>query len=345
MRYNESATVLMKRMKDFKILLALASSIPESVAFLCNVKSGVNHGILNVLPFKIGMAKKSVPDEDPIPKPNLTRIPVLTEDEESLNHESKDEGGDGDDIKTLGTQLQTFNASRYIGNAGLCGRPLPNKCPGDEDLGVPPVGESDGDGESTDELQRWFYIGGATGFASAFWIACSVLLFNRRLRHAFFHFHNCLKDWVLSYNKFTRTIPISIGSLTKLTNLSLHGNNFSGVIPKSIGSLTKLTTLSLNGNNFSGVIPRSIGSLTKLTALSLHGNNFSGVIPRSIGSLTKLTTLSLHGNNFSGVIPRSIGSLTKLTTLRLHGKNFSGVIPRSIGSLTKLTFSFRLTIN
>ncbi|GJT11292.1 leucine-rich repeat-containing protein [Tanacetum coccineum] len=66
----------------------------------------------------------------------------------------------------------------------------------DEDLGVPPVGESDGDGESTDELQRWFYIGGATGFATAFWIACSALLFNRRLRHAFFHFHNCLKDWV-----------------------------------------------------------------------------------------------------------------------------------------------------
>ncbi|GKC07601.1 leucine-rich repeat-containing protein [Tanacetum coccineum] len=63
----------------------------------------------------------------------------------------------------LGTQLQTFNASRYIGNPGLCGRPLPNKCSGDEDLGVPPVGESDGDGESTDELQRWFYIGGATG--------------------------------------------------------------------------------------------------------------------------------------------------------------------------------------
>ncbi|GJY87728.1 leucine-rich repeat-containing protein [Tanacetum coccineum] len=96
----------------------------------------------------------------------------------------------------LGTQLQTFNASRYIGNPGLCGRPLPNKCSGDEDLGVPPVGESDGDGESTDELQRWFYIGGATGFATAFWIACSALLFNRRLRHAFFHFHNCLKDWV-----------------------------------------------------------------------------------------------------------------------------------------------------
>ncbi|GKA19109.1 leucine-rich repeat-containing protein [Tanacetum coccineum] len=96
----------------------------------------------------------------------------------------------------LGTQLQTFDASTYIGNAGLCGRPLHNKCSGDEDLGVPPVGESDGDVESTDELQRWFYIGGATGFSTAFWIACSALLLNRRLRHAFFHFHNCLKDWL-----------------------------------------------------------------------------------------------------------------------------------------------------
>ncbi|GJW36764.1 leucine-rich repeat-containing protein [Tanacetum coccineum] len=68
----------------------------------------------------------------------------------------------------LGTQLQTFNASRYIGNPGLCGRPLPKKCTGDEALGVPPVGESDGDGESTNELQRWFYIGGASGFATGF---------------------------------------------------------------------------------------------------------------------------------------------------------------------------------
>ncbi|GJX81981.1 leucine-rich repeat-containing protein [Tanacetum coccineum] len=96
----------------------------------------------------------------------------------------------------LGTQLQTFNASRYIGNPGLCGRPLPKKCTGDEDQGVPPVGESDGDGESTNELQRWFYIVGASGFATGFWIVCSALLLNRRGRHAFFQFHDSLKDWV-----------------------------------------------------------------------------------------------------------------------------------------------------
>ncbi|GKB63957.1 leucine-rich repeat-containing protein [Tanacetum coccineum] len=96
----------------------------------------------------------------------------------------------------LGTQLQTFNASTYIGNAGICGRRLPEKCSGDKDLGLPPVGESDGDGESTNELQRWFYIGGASGFATGFWIVCSALLLNRRGRHAFFQFHDSLKDWL-----------------------------------------------------------------------------------------------------------------------------------------------------
>ncbi|PWA91846.1 Leucine-rich repeat-containing protein [Artemisia annua] len=96
----------------------------------------------------------------------------------------------------LGTQLQTFDSSRYTGNAGLCGRPLHQKCSGDEDLEVPPVGESDGDGESTNELQNCFYIGGACGFATGFWIVCSSLLLNRRGRQAFFQFHDSLKDWV-----------------------------------------------------------------------------------------------------------------------------------------------------
>ncbi|PWA74487.1 leucine-rich repeat domain, L domain-like protein [Artemisia annua] len=86
----------------------------------------------------------------------------------------------------LGTQLQTFDASAYTGNAGLCGPPLPQKCSGDDDFGVPPVGETDGDGESTNELKKWFYIGGACGFATGFWMVCSALLLNRRGRHVFF---------------------------------------------------------------------------------------------------------------------------------------------------------------
>ncbi|PWA55704.1 leucine-rich repeat domain, L domain-like protein [Artemisia annua] len=96
----------------------------------------------------------------------------------------------------LSTQLQSFAAERFTGNIGLCGVPTTKRCLEDEDLGVPNVSESVDDGKSMDELWRWFYIGGATGFATAFWIGCSALLLNRRLRHAFFHFYDSLKDWV-----------------------------------------------------------------------------------------------------------------------------------------------------
>ncbi|CAH1424581.1 unnamed protein product [Lactuca virosa] len=91
------------------------------------------------------------------------------------------------------TQLQSFEPSRYNGNTGLCGPPLNKKCPGDEKPEVPPViGRSEG----VDEVERWFYIGGGTGFVTGFWIACGALLLNRQGRHAFFQFYDSFKDWV-----------------------------------------------------------------------------------------------------------------------------------------------------
>ncbi|GJZ54050.1 leucine-rich repeat-containing protein [Tanacetum coccineum] len=57
------------------------------------------------------------------------------------------------------TQLQSFEPRRFTGNAGLCGLPTTKKCPEDEYLGVPHVVKSGSDGYSTDELQRWFYVG------------------------------------------------------------------------------------------------------------------------------------------------------------------------------------------
>ncbi|KAM0013732.1 putative non-specific serine/threonine protein kinase [Helianthus debilis subsp. tardiflorus] len=96
-----------------------------------------------------------------------------------------------------GTQLQTFEPSRYIGNAGLCGLPLSKYCPGDKELEGPPITrENVGDGEDVDDLQRWYYVGGATGFVAGFWMVCIALIVNRRGRHAFFHVMNSLENWV-----------------------------------------------------------------------------------------------------------------------------------------------------
>ncbi|KAJ0806644.1 putative non-specific serine/threonine protein kinase [Helianthus annuus] len=90
------------------------------------------------------------------------------------------------------TQLQSFEPSRYTGNAGLCGLPLSKYCPGDKELEGPPVArENMDDGE-----ERWFYIGGATGFVTGFWMVCIALIVNRRGRHAFFHVMNSFENWV-----------------------------------------------------------------------------------------------------------------------------------------------------
>ncbi|KAK1435260.1 hypothetical protein QVD17_01021 [Tagetes erecta] len=93
-----------------------------------------------------------------------------------------------------GTQLQTFDPSRYIGNEGLCGLPLSKHCLGDKEkeatLAI-------GEGHVTeDDIQMWFYIGGAIGFSIGFWMVCIALLVNRRGRHTFFHFLDHLENWI-----------------------------------------------------------------------------------------------------------------------------------------------------
>ncbi|KAJ0616997.1 putative neprosin activation peptide, leucine-rich repeat domain superfamily [Helianthus annuus] len=94
-----------------------------------------------------------------------------------------------------GTQLQTFEPTRYTGNTGLCGPPLAKYCPRDKELEVAPfVYGSEGEGE--DDIRIWFYFGGGTGFETGFWIACGALLVNRRGRKAFSRFLDISKDWV-----------------------------------------------------------------------------------------------------------------------------------------------------
>ncbi|KAL7595062.1 hypothetical protein Lser_V15G29228 [Lactuca serriola] len=78
--------------------------------------------------------------------------------------------------------------------------PFPKKCHGDDESEVLHfIGESEDGGEDTDELWGWFYIGGGTGFAIGFWIACGAILLNCRGLVGdmfFFHFYDSFKDLV-----------------------------------------------------------------------------------------------------------------------------------------------------
>ncbi|KAJ9701128.1 hypothetical protein PVL29_006465 [Vitis rotundifolia] len=91
-----------------------------------------------------------------------------------------------------GTQLQSFDAISYIGNAELCGAPLTKNCTEDEDFqGVDVIDEN----EEVSEIP-WFYIGMGLGFIVGFWGVCGALLFKKAWRHAYFQFLYRVKDWV-----------------------------------------------------------------------------------------------------------------------------------------------------
>ncbi|KAI8015556.1 Receptor-like protein 35 [Camellia lanceoleosa] len=135
----------------------------------------------------------------------------------------------------------------------------------------------------------------------------------------------------------TGRIPEEIGSLSKLTWLSLSANyHLEGLLPLTLGNLTQLVQLYISNTNISGPIPSSIGQLTNLSTLDLSLNQFSGSIPPEIGKLKNLVEMNIHGNILSGPITSSIGQLTNLTTLDLSLNNFSSSIPPEIGKLKNL---------
>ncbi|XP_050285517.1 receptor-like protein EIX2 [Quercus robur] len=90
------------------------------------------------------------------------------------------------------TQLQSFDALRYIGNPQLYGDPLPKSCTIEElSLNRSPVGSVEDDSKNSS-----FYIGMGVGFTTGFWAICEALFFNRTWRRAYFRFADEVKDWI-----------------------------------------------------------------------------------------------------------------------------------------------------
>ena len=92
----------------------------------------------------------------------------------------------------LSTQLQSFDAFSYIGNAQLCGVPLTKNCTeDDESQGMDTIDENEEGSE-----MRWFYISMGLGFILGFWGVCGALLLKKSWRHAYFQFLYDIRDWV-----------------------------------------------------------------------------------------------------------------------------------------------------
>ena len=137
-------------------------------------------------------------------------------------------------------------------------------------------------------------------------------------------------------NNLSGTIPSSLGSISQLEELLLHGNSLTGEIPSSLGSLSELKALSLASNSLTGPIPSSLGNLSQLEDLFLRYNSLSGPIPSSLGNLSELKVLALDSNSLTGTIPGSLGNLSQLESLVLQYNSLSGTIPGSLSNLSRL---------
>ncbi|XP_027922960.1 receptor-like protein EIX2 [Vigna unguiculata] len=80
-----------------------------------------------------------------------------------------------------GTQLQTFDASNFIGN-NLCGPPLPISCISNDKSYI-----QNGKGSDRHGLNL-FYVGMTFGYMVGFWIVVGPLVICRSWRYAYFHF-------------------------------------------------------------------------------------------------------------------------------------------------------------
>lgn len=160
----------------------------------------------------------------------------------------------------------------------------------------------------------------------------------------------------IRHNLLADTIPAEIGNLTRLVRLDLgldpkaldsaliaNYNRWSGSIPTSVGLLTQLTYLSFEQTRplpsevgLLDVLPSECGLLTNLKHLSLRENRLDGVIPSELGMLTQLETLNLGRNQFDGTIPYQLTHLTFLQVLKLDENRLQGPPPAGLASLEML---------
>ncbi|XP_058768231.1 receptor-like protein EIX2 [Vicia villosa] len=96
----------------------------------------------------------------------------------------------------LGTQLQSFDPSSYMGNTGLCGQPLVNHCPNDV---ISPTKSHKKHDTSEDEdklITFGFYVSLGLGFIIGFWGVCGTLVIKTSWRNAYFKFFKNINDWI-----------------------------------------------------------------------------------------------------------------------------------------------------
>ncbi|GAA0153399.1 hypothetical protein LIER_11647 [Lithospermum erythrorhizon] len=172
-------------------------------------------------------------------------------------------------------------------------------------------------------------------------------------------------NFELQFNKFSGSIPKSMGNLRELEWLNLQNNYLTkesstpeldlidsltncnnlrelyvgqnplnATLPQSIGNLSvDRIYLVFSENELTGQIPTTIGGLKQLQRLYLQENKLKGPFPSALCELTNLGILSMGSNKISGSIPKCIGNVPSLREIDLRENRLSSTIPESLWNL------------
>ncbi len=145
-----------------------------------------------------------------------------------------------------------------------------------------------------------------------------------------------LRELSIAWNQIGGPLPAELGNLLNLENLYAQVNEMSGTVPAALGNLTHLVTLRLANNRLTGPIPPELGNLNNLELLWLDDNRLTGPIPPEIGNLSHLRDLHLSANQLEGPIPSEFVDFTGLACLRLDNNRLTGAIPPGFSNLEHL---------
>ncbi|XP_047179992.1 receptor-like protein EIX2 [Vigna umbellata] len=95
-----------------------------------------------------------------------------------------------------GRQLQTFEASSFEGNIGLCGQQLNRSCPGDKTEKQPQGEAVDSENDNSD-IHGGLYMSLGLGFFTGFWGLLASILLWRPWRFTYITFLNRLVEYIL----------------------------------------------------------------------------------------------------------------------------------------------------
>ncbi|XP_045802051.1 receptor kinase-like protein Xa21 isoform X2 [Trifolium pratense] len=131
-------------------------------------------------------------------------------------------------------------------------------------------------------------------------------------------------------------IPLEIGNMSNLIELSLSMNDLNGSIPSTI-KRSNLQLLDLDYNGLQGSIVHELCEVSSLSELYLTSNKLSGVLPTCLGNMTSLRKFHIGYNKFTSLIPLSFWNLEDILEVNLSSNALIGNLPPEIKNLRALT--------